>query len=93
MEFFTAIPDAKAVIHRNGSYKEADLFHMNQEIYAKRGGSYIKLHSNRSTTAKSTYWKTLHISEGVIGTRQQKFLWLPKQSKTALISVNNDPAF
>jgi len=93
MEFFTAIPDAKALIHRSGTYEEVDLFHMNQEIYAKKGKAYIKLHSNRGTTAKSTYWKALHIPEGVIGTRQEKFLWLPKQSKKTLTSVNNDLAF
>jgi len=93
MEFFTAIPDAKAVIHRGGIYKEVDLFHMNQEIYAKKGSAYIKLHHNRATSRRATYWKTLHIPEGVIGTRQEKFLWLPKQSKKALVSINNDPAF
>lgn len=93
MEFFSPIPDAKVVLHRQGSYSEAALFEMNQEIYAKKGSTYIKLHGNRATTAKNTYWKTLHIPEGVIGTREHRFVWLPKQPKKALIAVNNDPAF
>lgn len=93
MEFFTAIPEAKAVIHSNGSYEEADLYHMNQEIYVKKGSAFVKLHANRATSRRSTFWKTLSIPEGVIGTQEHRFLWLPKQPQKALISVNNDPAF
>jgi len=93
MEFFSLIPDAKAVLVTKGSYAEACLFAMNQEIYAKKGRAYIKLHSSRRTSSPNTYWKTLHIPEGVIGTQAQRFVWLPKQPRKPLISVNNDPAF
>jgi hypothetical protein len=93
MDFFTPIPDAKALLCTNGAYAEAPLFHMSQEIYAKKGSSYIKLRSDRGTTSRATHWKTLHIPEGVIGTQQHRFVWLAKAAPKALIPVNTDPNF
>lgn len=94
MVFFEPIPEATALVHVNGTYSENELYHHDYEIYAKRGNKFIKLHSNRETSVKNMYWKTLHVPHGVIGARHHRFLWLHNQpTKNPLKPVNNDPYY
>lgn len=56
MNFFTEITDGWALLVVGGVYTQAPLYRRGQLIYAKKGGGFVRLCPNRTTTHAKTSW-------------------------------------
>lgn len=56
MTFFTTIPDAFAVIHMSGVYRQVPLFERGGKVYARFGSGYVRLSNGGSTSHPKIRW-------------------------------------
>jgi hypothetical protein len=56
MQFFTIIPDAQAIVHSRGVYRQVPLYQRGNTIYAKHGGGYIRLSRGGGTSHPNVKW-------------------------------------
>lgn len=64
MEYFTAIPEAQAVIHSKGVYRQVPLYQRATRIYAKSGAGYVRLMQGGATSAANIRWADIDCPEG-----------------------------
>jgi hypothetical protein len=64
MNFFTIIPDAQAIIHSGGVYRQAQLYLRGDRIYAKYGSGFVRLAQGGSTSAPKIRWSDMYCGEG-----------------------------
>lgn len=78
-QLFTFLgPNAQALLHAHGSFREAQLYEYDGKLYAKVGSAFIKLMPNGQTSKNKTYWKAIYgiqsWSEAFDGLKQESFL-------------------
>lgn len=56
MTFFTTIPDAFAVVHSTGVYRQVPLFERGGKVYAKHGVGFVRLSAGGSTSHPKIRW-------------------------------------
>lgn len=64
MDYFTAIPEAQAIIYTKGVYRQASLYQRAGRIYAKSGSGYVRLMQGGATSAASVRWAEIDTPDG-----------------------------
>lgn len=60
MSFFIPL-DAHCVLRSNGVFSEHQLYHLDGEIFARKGNGYIRLYDNQATSRSRTFWQDLRM--------------------------------
>jgi hypothetical protein len=64
-DFFTAIPEAQAIIHSSGVYRQVPLYLRDNRVYAKIGSGFVRLSQGGATSAPKVRWaEGLYTPEG-----------------------------
>jgi len=61
IEVFIRIPETFVILHSRGVYKQAELWKLDDVVYAKHGGGFIKLMSGGETTAGIRWIKLINL--------------------------------
>ncbi len=64
MHLFTKIEDGFAHLYSKGVTREVPIFELNNLIYAKYGGGYIRLRGRNGTSVASVTWDDIHPGDG-----------------------------
>ena len=56
MTFFTIIPEAQAIVHVRGVYRQVPLYLRGERIHAKYGAGFVRLSQGGSTSAPNVRW-------------------------------------
>jgi hypothetical protein len=64
MLFFTVVPDAQAIVHARGVYRQVPLYLRGQKLYAKYGAGFVRLSQGGSTSAPNVKWSEIDAGDG-----------------------------
>lgn len=56
MDFFTIIPEAQAIVHAGGVYRQVPLYLRADRVYAKVGSGFVRLSQGGATSAPKVRW-------------------------------------
>ena len=56
MQLFHIIDDTQVILRSRGVYKQVPMYRQGEELFAKHGSGFVKLCSNKGTTAPSVSW-------------------------------------
>ena len=56
MKFFTEIPEAQAIVHARGVYRQVPLYGRGDQVFAKYGSGFVRLSTGGATSATSVRW-------------------------------------
>lgn len=56
MNFFTRVEDGHVIVRRGGVYRQADLFHRKEKLFARIGGGFIRLAAGGATSVTAVSW-------------------------------------
>ncbi len=63
MDFFTAIPEAQAIVFSKGVYRQTALFARGGKIYAKHGSGFVRLMQGGGSSHPNLRWYEVHVPE------------------------------
>lgn len=69
MNFFTIIPDAQAILHARGVYRQVPLYARGEKVYARYGGGYVRLSVGGATSAPNVRWAEFDPGNAIIEDR------------------------
>lgn len=64
MHYFTAVPEAQAIVHARGVYRQVPLFEREGRLYAKQGTGFVRLFQGGATSAPAVRWAEIDPGEG-----------------------------
>jgi hypothetical protein len=73
-EIFVRIPDAVAILSKGGTWKECDMYRLDQAVFAKFGGGYVRLLGDSRTSNGYAIYKI--VSDVVFGTDRLNRLYI-----------------
>lgn len=83
MNFFEPIEDSFVLLLRSGTYSESKLFVRNQQMFAKVGSGYARLHPSGTTSVNRLYWKEVDSRQGTHRTKGCDLVWYPNAALAA----------
>ncbi len=75
MDFFSIIPEGKAIMLSNGVYSQRDLYTRAGRVYAKYGSGYVRLHHGGDTSAPKVRWVETDTPNGSIDTSKGQMIY------------------
>lgn len=73
MDYFTILPGSAAILRVNGVYRQTELYHRADAVYAKHGSGFVKLVGAGATSAPAIRWIEYDPGETAIITERTGF--------------------
>ena len=77
MKYFSIIPEAQAIIHSRGVYRQVPIYERDRKIYAKHGGGFVRLSQGGATSAPNVRWSEVDPGHGSYDETQGNVIYLP----------------
>lgn len=80
MQYFSDIPEGKAIVHSRGVFRQVGIAERGGRVYAKYGAGYVRLNSSGTTSSPNVRWAELDPGEGTITEKVHEVRWTPNET-------------
>jgi hypothetical protein len=90
VNYFVVIPEAQAIIHSRGVYRQVPLFERGGRLYAKQGSGFVRLFQGGGTSCPAVKWAEIDPGEGSYAEQSGYVTYLPPAGQiegTARVAV------
>lgn len=83
MNYFSEIPEGKAIIHSRGVYRQVLIAVRAGRVYAKHGGGYVRINTGGSTSSPAIRWSEIDGGDGTISETGHEVRWAANEAPKA----------
>ena len=87
MDFFTAVPDAQAILHSKGVYRQVALYTRGDKVYAKWGAGFVRLSQGGATSHPNVRWADFDPGHGIMQEKAGSVIYLPPVGEVVNIAA------
>jgi hypothetical protein len=89
---FHIVEDSQVILRSKGVWKQATLYHRNEELYAKHGSGFIGLRNGRGTTLSNVSWEAIDSKREWTVIKMGRLELVPIKEKTNDSSEQGNPS-